>query len=267
MSRGEIINNCPNCGSNSIDKYCSNCGQRIYRKRFTTKGFFGVVGSAINFERGFLHTAIWMFRNPGTVVSDYLNGKTKIYINPLNYILIIAGAYAFLVLSLNILDSTVASTNSLLQTDQMQTSPEALELQSRWIEFIKKYVNFMPILMIPFASLFSKWYYRKQKLFYGEHLIINTFIFAQNTLITVLFSPVIIAFPSILNIYPVISISFTIIYFTFAFKSIFKNSVLGSVFGTLFVFIGGMIFFLLFMMLIIFVVIISSKLLGVSLMN
>ncbi len=261
------IDNCPNCKSTNIENYCSNCGQKIYRKRFTTKGFFGVIGNALNIERGFLYTAIWLFRNPGKVTGDYVKGKTKTYINPLNYILLIAGAYAFLVLSLNILDTSLATTNSIIQHDGAQPSEEVLEMQMHWIEFIKKYMNFIPILMIPFASLFSKWYYFKRKLFYGEHLIINTFIFAQSILISVLFSPVLIVFPMIIKIYPIINFSFTIIYFTFALFLTYKKSVLTSFLGALFIYVGGMIFFFVFMMAILIVVVFVLKVLGVNLLN
>ncbi|WP_167605029.1 DUF3667 domain-containing protein [Maribellus sediminis] len=261
------IEHCPNCNSTHIDNYCLKCGQKIYQKRFTTKGFFEVIGNALNIERGFLYTVVWLFRNPGKVVGDYLKGKTKIYINPLNYILIIAGAYAFLVLSLNILDSSLATTNSILQNDGAQPSAEVMEMQLRWIEFVKKYMNFIPILMIPFASLISKWYYNKRKLFYGEHLIINTFIFAQSILISVLFSPVLMMFPVILKIYPIINFSFTIIYFTFAFFLIYQKSVITSFFGALIIYVGGMILFFLFIMAILIVVVVVLKVLGVNLLN
>lgn len=40
------IKQCPNCQSQSIDKYCSNRGQKIYRKCFTFISFIEVVSNA-----------------------------------------------------------------------------------------------------------------------------------------------------------------------------------------------------------------------------
>ncbi len=259
------IKYCPNCGSGSIDSYCSACGQKIYHKRFTFRGYFEVIGDAFNIERGFLHTLLGLIRNPGKVVNDYLYGKTKSYFNPLNYILIIAGIYAFLVLSLNILDSSISSTNQMLQNENMQASPEALELQKRWVETVKKYINFIPLLMIPFASLFSKWYYHRRKLYYGEHLILNTFIFAQSILISIVVAPLVLVIPGMLKIYPLINFSLTLLYFTYALFSIFKRSVIKAFFGALIIYLGGFVFFMLFVMLVFTSGVIALNLLGLDL--
>ena len=258
------IQHCPNCGSSNINKFCSNCGQKIYKKRFTLKGFFGVVGNALNIEKGFLHTAVWMFYNPGIVINNYLKGKTKSYFNPLNYILIVAGIYAFLVLSLDILDRTIEATNEIIGTDTMQASPEVLEFQKKWIEFIKSYVNFIPILMIPFAGLFSKWYYAKRKLYYGEHLIINTFIFAQSILISVIISPLASVFPGLIEVFPLINICYTLIYFSYALFKIFKQSIVKAIFGSIVIYFGGFIFFMLFIMIALILAIVIMKLTGFS---
>ncbi len=265
MTDQNEIKICPNCDSPNINNFCSNCGQKIYIKRFNLRGFFGVVGSALNIEKGFLHTMIWMFRNPGTVVNDYLKGKTRTYYNPLNYILIIAGVYAFLILSLDILDRSIEATNEIMGYNEMQASPEALELQKRWIGFVKSYVNFIPILMIPFASLFSKWYYRKQKLYYGEHLILITFIFAQSILISIIVSPLALVFSRIPDIFPLINISYTLIFFSYALFKIFKKSVFKSILGSIVIYFGSFILFMLFFLTTAFLVIFTLKIIGVNL--
>lgn len=265
MNNQTEIQQCPNCNSPEINNFCSNCGQKIYTKRFTLKVFFGVVGNALNIERGFLHTLAWMFYNPGTVVNDYLKGKTRSYFNPLNYILIIAGIYAFLVLSLDILDRSIEATNEIIGTDSMQASPEALELQKRWIEFVKSYVNFIPVLMVPFASLFSKWYYKKRKMYYGEHLILNTFVFAQSIFISVIVSPFALVFPELVDIFPLVNISYTLIYFSYALYRIFKQSVLKAIFGSIIIYFGGFILFMLSAMTIAFLTIFILNKLGISL--
>ena len=170
---------CKNCNSVHINNYCCDCGQRIYTKRFTLKSFFFVLLATLNIEKGFLYTLKMLFIHPGKVINDYLTGKTKHYFNPLNYIIIAAGIYAFLTIWLNLLDKSVEATNEFIYSESIQNNEEALQLQKKWIDSFKNYINFVPLLMIPFASLISKWFYRSKKLFYGEHLIVNCFLFAQ----------------------------------------------------------------------------------------
>ena len=261
------IKNCPNCGSTAFENYCSSCGQRIYQKRFTFKGFFDVVGDALNIERGIIHTAIWMFANPGRVINDYLNGKTKSYFNPLNYILIITGIYAFLILSLDIFDTSIETTNSILQNNNLQTSPEALEFQQKWISFFKKYVNFVPLLMLPFASLLSKWYFYKRKLFYGEHLILNIFIYAHSILITILIAPLVLLVPKMLQVFPLVNLGLSLIYFTYALRSIFKTSIMKALGGAIAIQAGGFILFITSFILLAMIIVLLLNSIGVNIME
>ena len=257
-------NQCPACNSTAIDNYCSNCGQKIYNKRFTVKGIFAVVGNALNLERGFLYTMVWMFRNPGKVIDDYLNGKTKPYINPLNFILIIGGAFAFLVLSLGIFDTSIETSNQLLENNQRAVSAEALEFQKRWIEFIRKYINLIPLILIPFASIFSKWYYRKKKLYYGEHLILNSFVFGQYIVISIILALTTIIIPGLLAIFPLVSACLTAVYFTYAYYRYFRGSVINAFFGAIVMYLGGFILLMILVMIVIIIWIIIMASLGIN---
>ncbi|MCE4563380.1 DUF3667 domain-containing protein [Maribellus sp. CM-23] len=261
------ISQCPNCQSHSIDNYCSQCGQKIYRKRFTFRGFFEVLGNALNIDRGFIYTLIWMFRNPGKVVNDYLNGKTRTYFNPLNYILVIAGIYAFLIIWLNIIDTNYETTNHLLHPGDAFASPEEEELRLKWFEFAKRYTNLIPLLMIPFVSLFSKWFYSKRKLFYGEHLIINTFIFAQNVLISILLIPAVLTSPTMLKLFPFINLCCTLLYFSYAYFRIFRQSVIVAAFKAFAIYIGGFVGLMLLISLLVLVTTAVSNMQGIDLVD
>ena len=135
---------CKNCNSVHINNYCSDCGQKIYTKRFTLKNFFFVFLDAFNIEKGFLYTLRMLFTQPGKVINDYISGKTKSYFNPLKYVLIIAGIFAFLVVSTGIIDTSIKTTNEVVynssevmkqQQEMMQNDEEALQLQKKWIMY------------------------------------------------------------------------------------------------------------------------------------
>ena len=246
---------CKNCNSVHINNYCSDCGQKIYTKRFTLKSFFIVFMDALNIKKGFFYTVKMLFTHPGKVTNDYISGKTKSYFNPLKYIIIVAGIYAFLIVWLNIFDASIEASEIIQKNNEaLQNNDEALQLQKKWIEFYKQYINFIPLLMVPFASLISKWFYRSKKLFYGEHLIINCFIFAQIFIIYIIWSPIVVIIPSLITYFPVITFITSFIYFIFALYKTFRESPFRAVMGGILIYFIGFLFFILFLSIIIFIV-------------
>ena len=258
---------CKNCNSINVDKYCSNCGQKVHVERYTLKRFFSIILDAFNLEKGILYTFRMLLIKPGKTIHDYLNGRTKPYFNPLNYLLVAAGIYAVLVLWLNIFDTTIDATNELLNMDSVEESEEVIAMQSRFMESFKSYINLIPLMMIPFSSLISMLFFRSGKLFYGEHLIINSYLFAQGFYITLLVSPVVIIFPSIKALFGVILALIIISYLAYSFSKIFRRSVLRSIAGSFMVYIAGMLLFYLAFLLILIIFVIILKLFGYSLLD
>jgi len=211
-----------------------------------------VLLGALNIEKGFLHTFLMLFTRPGIVVNDYLSGKTKPYYNPFNYMLISAAVYAFLLLWLKIYDTNVESATEFINNmnKAMEANEEALQFQQRWLAFYKQYINFVPLLMIPFTSIISKWFFRSHKLYYGEHLILNCFVFAQSFYITILLTPLAVGFSSIMQLFPILILIVNLAYLSYAYYKTFKESVFESIMGAILIYIAGMVlFFLAFMIL------------------
>ena len=257
---------CRNCNSALVNNFCSECGQKVHTRRFTLKSFFHVLLGALNIEKGFLHTLIMLFTRPGVVVNDYLSGKTKPYYNPFNYLLISAAVYAFLLLWLDIYDTSVESATDIINNmnKAMENNEEALEFQQRWMAFYRQYVNLVPLFMIPFTSLISKWFFRSHKLFYGEHLILNCFVFAQSFFITILLTPLAVAFPKIMGFFPIVSLIAVLAYLSFAYYKTFKESVFESIMGTILIYVAGMVLFILVFMILFIAFILIFILLGYS---
>jgi len=250
----EKESSCKNCGSSQIDNYCSNCGQKIYTKRFTLKSFFYVILNTLSIEKGFFYTAKMLFTHPGKVVNEYINGKTRSYYNPLKYIIIIAGIYAFLTIYLNILDANIESNEYFQKNiDALQSNEEALLMQKKWMDFFKQYINLIPLLLVPFTSLVSKWFYRTKKLFYGEHLVINSFIFAQIFILYILWSPVAVIIPSLITYFPLLTFISSITYLCFALYKIFHESPFRSIMGGIVIYFLGMLLFFTFFLVIVII--------------
>ena len=245
---------CKNCNSDHINNYCCDCGQKVYTKRFILKSFFVVLLDALNIEKGFLHTLKMLFIHPGKVINDYITGKTKPYFNPLNYIIISAAIYAFLILWLNIFDNSVEAANEILYGEALQKNDEVLQLKKKWMDFYKQFVNFIPLLMIPFTSLISKWFYRSKKLFYGEHLIINCFLFAQCFIIIIILTPIVVIIPSLITYFSIIALFATIIYLSFALYKTFQGSRFRAIIGAILIYFIGYLLFILFLIIVLFII-------------
>ena len=119
----------------------------------------------------------------------------------------------------------------------------------------QQYVNFIPLLLIPFTSLISKWFYKSRKLLYGEHLIINCYLFAQSFIIIVLLVPIIVLIPALMRLFPLITALTTIVYLSFALGKVFRKSAVKAFFSALGVYLIGFLLFMLFLAIVMFIVV------------
>jgi hypothetical protein len=205
--------------------------------------------AVFNLERGFLYTVKMLFVRPGQVTNDYIRGKTRSYINPLKYLLIIGGIYAFLILYLKIFDTGLETMSGLQTNEALNNVPdETVQLQQQWLHFYRQIINFIPLLLIPFISIATRLFYRSKKLYYGEHLIINSFLIVQSFLIITLLTPLILIFPSAITYFPFLTPVVFLGYLIYSLKSTYGGSPFKSVFGAIFSFLFGYLLFLLFIL-------------------
>ncbi len=248
---------CKNCGSRQVDNYCSICGQKTHLKRFTFRGFLSVIFSAFSLEKGFILTAKTLTINPGKLIHEYLNGRTKDYYNPLKYLLIVSAINALLFLKFKFLDSTIAMTNDLMGLDQQN-----IELQAKLTSLFIKYLNLMMMFMFPFISIVSILFYRKHKLNYVEHLIINCYVYSHVALISIFIFPFYLIFPILVKYIYLIAFFVVAVYITYAYHKIFGSSIIKSLLGAVIVNYLGQALFTVVLMLLFIVVIVVLAVLG-----
>lgn len=75
---------CVSCSARLIGEYCSACGQRklTHRHRFGPM-LWDAVTKFIDYESGFLHTLIELFKQPGVVARKYASGQKRNFISPI----------------------------------------------------------------------------------------------------------------------------------------------------------------------------------------
>ena len=82
---------CLNCGDKIQHgkNYCPSCGQKTHIERITLKVLVDeLIHFFTHFEHTFIHTSKRMIVNPGRVMSQYLQGKRKLYDKPVHFYLL-----------------------------------------------------------------------------------------------------------------------------------------------------------------------------------
>lgn len=164
---------CKNCGEALQGAYCSACGQKLINERITIRHIFSELFNIItNVDRGFLHTIKMLLLTPGDVIRNYLNGQTRNYYHPLRFLILTIAISVAINLSLGVFDRQQSEIQSLVQTPQNE---EVAAMQQRINQEVKKYLNLIPMLMIPVLALFSYLFFRKKKYNYAENLVLHSF--------------------------------------------------------------------------------------------
>lgn len=246
-------NNCVNCDNVLHGAYCSHCGQKHREEeRFTVKQILReVLVNITNLERGLWFTIQRLFTAPHQVLSDYLAGKTRPYFNPFRFALLMAGLSALVALSFGFFDAQNETMNKMMYGEMDE---EQRAQQQQIMDFMKKMTHIIPLLLIPFISLASRRVFRRPALNYAEHLIINTFLFAQLSVIG-LFVQFLYIYDASMIIWSIpISLALGVVYYTYALKPFFGYRLVSTFFRSVGAYIGGFLLFLVFSGLIGFVV-------------
>lgn len=253
---------CKNCQNHFQGLFCNQCGQKVINQRITIKHLFTIAFDSFNIHHGLLFTIKLMFTNPGKLINNYLQGRTKDFYNPLKYLLLIASINALLMIWFKVFDANVESTNEIIGLDD-----EASKFQMTIMTYVKKFLNFMAVISVPFYSLISKWIFKKWKLYYAEHLTINSYLFAQITLMQVLVILLIVLFPELAKSMFVFNAVIFIGYYTYALKGVFNIKILRSLLSSIVIYLLGMLMMMLFVIIVTFIVTIILSTIGTNVME
>ncbi len=260
QEKKEITGKCKNCNNTINGLYCNNCGQKVIKERNTIKHFFRLISDSFDIERGLLYTAKMLFANPGKIINEYLAGRTKDYYNPLKYLLLLAGISALIMIGTDIFDANVGNTNEFFGLEKQKT-----KFQSQLNDYIKSFLNLIPFLTLPFYGLISKWVFRKYKLHYAEHLIMNCYLIGQTTLITLFLLFMVYLIPSLMVYFQLIGFAIFVAYFTYSVRSIFKINIAKSFLSSVAIYLFGMFLFFIFIVVTMLIVMLILKLSGFNL--
>ncbi|HEX2094868.1 MAG TPA: DUF3667 domain-containing protein [Longimicrobiaceae bacterium] len=174
---------CASCGTPLGGEYCSACGQRVHRERFTLRSvFMRLVTDAFDLNRGLLFTALALFRRPGEAVREYVGGATVRYTNPVKYLVICVALAVFA--------SVQAGITHDIASGMAEGAGAAAQVRAQQVsDLLAQYMNLFMVLAVPFMTLASRLVYRRAGFNFAEHLIFNLYVYAQQSLLYLPFVP------------------------------------------------------------------------------
>jgi hypothetical protein len=174
---------CVTCGHAGALAYCPACGQQVRRERLTVRGVFAhLVTDAFDLNHGLLFTALELSRRPGQAVREYLAGRTVRFTNPVKYFLVAAALSTFIYIRSGLAARTAAEFVGGLAEG---TRGEVAMQPAQVAEFIGTYFNLLMAAALPISAVFSRLLFRRGGFNYAEHLVFNTYVYAQQSLIFV----------------------------------------------------------------------------------
>lgn len=160
-----IAAECLTCGALRTGPFCSACGQAVREGRLSLRGMAAeAVSTVADLDRGFLHTAVWLFRDPARVVGDYVAGRTVNYTGPARYFVILLAAVVLVFARLD-----YASLSAGLDL------PDAARVNA----WITAHMNLFMAATVPFSAAGSWLIFRKAGMNFAEHVVFNLYVYGQ----------------------------------------------------------------------------------------
>ncbi|WP_036379478.1 DUF3667 domain-containing protein [Muricauda sp. MAR_2010_75] len=171
---------CKNCHANlqSLFDYCPTCGAKVIHKRLTLKNVSQDLGHLVfNLDNTLFKTFRHLISLPEVVITSYISGVRKKYMNPTGYFAIAATLGGLLIFILRNIYHVNLTHSSI--TDQ----------DNPYMVTVFDYRTLLAYLILPFYALFT-WllFLGRKKMNYTEHLVANAYIIGQVSFVQVIVS-------------------------------------------------------------------------------
>lgn len=171
-----MTENCKNCSSELVGKYCSNCGQPTKLKRIDAHYIKHEIEHVLHFDKGILYTVKELLIRPGRNVREFFNDNRNRLVKPIIFIIITSLIYTL--------------TSHFFHIKEEYVSYGGLENTTigkllKWIQGNYGYAN---ILMGIFIAFFIKLFFRKTNYNIYEIIILLCFVMGIGMLIFAFFA-------------------------------------------------------------------------------
>ncbi|MEM9887348.1 MAG: DUF3667 domain-containing protein [Bacteroidota bacterium] len=152
-----------------------------------------------NFEKGLFLTTRELLLRPGNMIKDYLSGARRKYTHPIQFVFVYVGLWAlflnqFKLDNAGFLQGFENGMGNVGLEKGREIDAEEIAAIQDWMaagfDYFFQYQNVYNIALIPLLSLLTYLFYRKFKLYYPEHLVLNAYITGMISFIGLLFAPI-----------------------------------------------------------------------------
>jgi hypothetical protein len=147
-------------------------------KRISSKTIGASLLSILNLERGIFYTIWELIKNPGAAMRRYLFTDRRGFIEPMKFLVVTIPIYLFISFTFFPDSGFFAGFENGLAGNEGETAnPEKQALARNLINIFKEYANLLLLITVPLAAIFTRILFRKYRLNFGEHLVINAFLY------------------------------------------------------------------------------------------
>ena len=159
---------CKNCENQYKGNFCPTCGQSADVHKINAKYFLhDIPHSVLHIDKGFLYSLLHLLKNPGTTLKEYLDGKRVKHFKP----------FAFVIILSTICTLLVKFLDKIINLKYTKTHP-GFTLDSSLQNYFAKYPSLVIFALIPFLSIITWLFFKKEKYNYWEHFLVNTYLAA-----------------------------------------------------------------------------------------
>ncbi|MCT3803835.1 hypothetical protein CMU96_15690 [Elizabethkingia anophelis] len=179
-----VLENCNSCGTVVNGNYCTECGQKKFKRIDHTYVIDEVKSFAFYTEKGFFYSVKNIILNPGKTARKFLEGDRIHHYKPFALTMVLSGISILLSSFLNIKDIM----ENAMRASNQNVSDKFIDAYSTGF---LSYFSFIMLALIPFFSLLTRIAFRKWGQNYYEHLVMNAYFQCFYTIaLIIIFDPI-----------------------------------------------------------------------------
>ena len=173
-----MAENCQNCNEIITGSFCSNCGQKKY-KRIDKKYIWDEIQyTVLHTNKGLLYSIKSILKNPGKTAKEFIDGNRVNHYKPILLVFVLSGLSTFL--SFKVLNLKELMTNYFAK--QNLNSDLMVDIFSSF----SSYNAILMLVSLPLFAITTKIAFNNWKHNFYEHIVMNAYILSFYTLISII---------------------------------------------------------------------------------
>lgn len=170
----DMENNCQNCNHVIVENFCSNCGQKKYKRIDKKYVLDEIQYTLLHTNKGLFYSIKKLLKNPGKTAKEYIDGNRVNHYKPILLIFLLSGISAFISYKLLGFAEIINNLNSQKYGNS--------KLMADMMSVLSNYNAIFMLLLVPFFAITTKLSFSKWGNNYYEHIVMNCYILSAYTL-------------------------------------------------------------------------------------